>query len=136
MESVAILFAEAGIARWSATGSYPSGVLPPIFIRAVPETPDTLISLATYTVQPATTPDDEILGLQVFVRGGADPRAVDEIQEKVRGLLHNRRGPLGKALVSLCLLQSGASLGQDGSGRWAWSANYYIRIARPTPHFP
>jgi len=136
MAGAAQLLADAGVARWIPTGVYPSSGLPAVFIRAMPDSPDDAISLATYPVQPAIAPDDEVIGLQVRIRAdGSCPAATDEFVEQVRQVLHNLRGHLGTVPITLCAHQSGASLGQDDRDRWGWSSNFYITAPRPTPHF-
>lgn len=135
---VAELLAAHGVAQWQPSGAYPTTVgLPCVFIGVMPPAPDRAIVLTPYPVTAGAQGEDSIIGLQVRTRwGGAHPNPVDDLDEKVYQLLHNLTGHIGPVPVTHCLFQSGASLGQDGAKRWSRSANYYLSIPRPTPHYP
>lgn len=125
--------AAASIGTWR-----PSGIYTPdetaIVIRAVPQTPDRLITLAAYPVGSANPGlADHQLGVQIRVRAGADPRDCDDLADSIFGLLDGAQGLTwdGIAVVQMWR-QSYTSLGDDTNGRWQRSENYYLDAMRPT----
>lgn len=131
--AIAEALAASGVARWAPSGAYPAAPKPAIFLAAVPPTPDASITLTTYPVRPAGLDNtDEVLGLQVRTRAaGADPRAVWDLDDAVRDVLHGLTNTaLGDYRVTSIRHVSGASLGQDDNRRWSWSSNYYIQLPR------
>lgn len=129
LEAIAERLAARGIGEWDTDANYAaSGPLAAIYVRMVPETARPLITLSPYPVTVALSPNDSILGLQVRTRTpGRDPRTTDQLDGAVLGVLHGLRNvELGGHRVTKILFQSGDSMGQDGSGRWSRSSNYYI----------
>lgn len=133
--AVAELLAANKVGQWQPSGAYPTTSLPAIFISVMPPSPDRAIVLTAYPVTAGAQGEDSTVGLQVRTRwSGAHPDPVNNLDEQVYQLLHNLTGHIGPVPVTHCLLQSGASLGQDEAKRWSRSANYYLSIPRPTPH--
>lgn len=123
----------ADVGVWRATGVYTSSETA-IVLRSVPQSPDRLITLATYPVG-STTPGlaDHQLGMQIRIRAGTDPRDCDDLADEVYELLHGaRRLTLGGVAVVQMWRQSYTSLGDDTNGRWQRSENYYLDAMRPT----
>lgn len=128
--------AAGGVGVWRPTGVYQAGETG-IFIRAVPISPDRIITLAAYPAGSSPGISNTTVGVQVRLRGGKDPRDVDDLADAVFDLLdssgpHNWQG-VG---VSQVYRQSYSSLGQDSNGRWERSENYYLDAERPTVHRP
>ncbi|EEP73503.1 hypothetical protein MCAG_03830 [Micromonospora sp. ATCC 39149] len=125
--------AAAGIGDWSPSGTYGPGDTG-IVIRAVPQTPDRLITLAAYPVGSASPGvADHQLGVQIRVRAGTDPRDCDDLADAVYELLDGAtRLTLDGIAVVQIWRQSYTSLGDDSNGRWSRSENYYFDTMRPT----
>lgn len=107
-----------------------------IVIRAIPDKPDRLITLATYVVDDRPGMQEQTVGLQIRVRGL--PRApgdcddlADAVFEQLDSIGHATWG--GVEIVD-CYRQSHASLGADGMHRWARSENYYVDAMRATAY--
>jgi hypothetical protein len=128
--------AAAGIGTWRASGIYQANETA-IVIRAIPPSPDRLITLAAYVVGGGHGNASTTQGVQVRLRAGKDPRDVDDLADAIFDLLDSA-GPLtlGGVGVSQAYRQSYSSLGQDGNGRWERSENYYLDAERPTVHRP
>lgn len=124
----------AGIGFWDPTGAtYPDGATG-IVIRTIPDRPDRLITLAAYplgTNLPGMA--DHLMGVQVRLRAGPDPRECDDLADAVFDLLDGASGlTWGGIPVKSVSRRSYTSLGQDGSRRWERSENYEIDAMRPT----
>jgi hypothetical protein len=123
----------AGLGTWSPSGVYTVGQTG-ITIRAVPDSPDRLITLAAYplgTNLPGMA--DHLLGVQVRLRAGPDPRDCDDLADAVFDLLDGVSGLVwGGIPVKSISRRSYTSMGQDGSRRWERSENYEIDAMRPT----
>ena len=129
LEAIAERLEARGIGEWDSDANYgAAGPLAAIYVRMVPETARSVITLSPYPVTVALSPNDSILGLQVRTRTpGRDPRTTDQLDGAILGVLHGLRNvELGGHRVTKILFQSGDSMGQDGSGRWSRSSNYYI----------
>lgn len=125
--------AAAGIGVWHADGStYTAGEVG-ILIRAIPQAPDQVITLAPYVVASPIGMADYTLGVQVRCRGTRDPRVVEDLGDAVFDLLDSiGRTTWGGVPIVDCYRQSYAALGQDSNGRWEVSHNYLIEAMRPT----
>lgn len=133
LDGLAALIAEAGLAIYKPDGIYTAAETG-LFFTVMPDEPDGVVCLTAYPVED-TDLTDAITGVQVRMRAGRDPRAVDQLADDVFDLLHNRRGlALGGVQVALIWRQSQAPMGQDVHGRQEISANYYARTTRPSPH--
>lgn len=126
----------AAIGTWRPTGTYTAGETA-IVIRGIPPAPDRLITLAPYPVGSPAGRSTITHGIQIRMRASADPRDVDDLADAVFDLLDSA-GPLrfGGVVVNQLYRQSYTSLGQDSTGRWERSENYYVDAERPTAHRP
>lgn len=140
-----------GMAEYLAAGGAgvwnPAGIYTPdqigILLRAIPATPDQVITLSPYPVIAEPGLADVIHGVQLRVRGTRDPRVCDDIGDACYELLHGLShlsfgGPVvwGGVQVVQVTLQSQLPLGQDDNGRWETSHNYYVQAMRPNIHNP
>ncbi|MGW5409029.1 minor capsid protein [Streptomyces spiralis] len=105
-----------------------------IFRGVMPDSPERALALTAYPVA-----DDEtanaITGVQVRMRAGRDPDAVDDLADDVFDTLHNHRHyEAGGIHVALSWRQSQAWIGQDSQGRMELTANYYVRTVRSGAH--
>jgi hypothetical protein len=134
---IAMLLRDAGHGQWNPTGIYQGATTTGIFIMAVPDLPDRLITLTPYAV---TDDADEAMstqGLQVRTRwGGGNPLDVLDLDSAIFDTLHALTMTTLSTGVTLsqCLRRSSASMGQDSSKRWGMSSNYYLDVNRPGPH--
>jgi hypothetical protein len=104
-----------------------------ILIRAVPQSPDRLVTLAPYVVASPTGLADFTQGVQIRCRGTTDPRVCEDLADTVFDLLDSASGlTLGGVSVVQMYRQSSTSLGQDGNSRWESSSNFYVEAMRPT----
>ena len=134
LTGVAVLLDAAAVAVWNATGAY-SPTQTGIVLKVVPQSPDAVVTLTTYSVSDDPTLSDTVMGLQVITRAaGQDPRAVDDLSDAVFDQLHGLHDTdLSTGLhIVQCLHRSGASLGQDDLHRWANTDNYYVTTHRPS----
>jgi hypothetical protein len=135
---------DAGVGTWSPDGAYVKTDTG-IFLKAIPGTTnvgDQAYCLASYAVtDEATDPDDHgldvVAGLQVRSRGTKDPRVSDDMDDAVFDVLHGARSLLLGAAPTVIPVQviwrtSRAELGQDATGRWEITSNYYLQLTRPT----
>ncbi|MBG0560726.1 minor capsid protein [Actinoplanes aureus] len=124
----------AGVGVWRTSGIYTAGETA-IVIRAIPPSPDQLITLASYPVASAPGLADVTEGLQIRVRGTKDPRVASDIGDAIFDLLDSAEGlRWGGIPIVQVWRQSYAPLGTDSSGRWEISHNYYVEAMRPTPN--
>ncbi|MFE9906411.1 minor capsid protein [Streptomyces achromogenes] len=133
LDGLAALLDAAGIGVWR-----PDGVIGPaetgIYRAVVPDEPDRAIVLTAYPVQDSDL-TDAITGVQLRMRAGRDPDAVDGLADAVFAQLHNRQHyELGDIHVVLSWRQSQAWIGQDERGRMELTANYYFRTTRSGPY--
>lgn len=124
----------AGIGDWDPTGtSYADGDTA-IVIRAIPDQPDRLITLAAYplgTNLPGMA--DHRVAVQVRLRGSTDPRDCDDLADAIFDALDGcGRQTWSEIPVKDVIRRSYTSLGQDGSRRWERSENYEVDAMRPT----
>jgi hypothetical protein len=127
------VLAGAGVGVWNDRGIYPAAAVG-IFMLAVPDQPDRLISLSPYRVTDDAAEAMSTEGVQVRTRwAGGNPLDVLDLDARVFGILHGMSNlTLSTGVrISQCLRRSSASLGQDSSKRWGISSNYYLDVARP-----
>lgn len=133
LDGLAQLLDGAGLGVYRPAGIYAEGERAIGFGR-LPAAPDEVLWLTTYPVEDTDLPD-VITGVQIRMRGGEDPLALEDLADDVRDLLHNRRHEvIGGVRVELMWRQSQAPMGQDEHGREELAANYYVRAQRPGPH--
>lgn len=128
--------AAAGVGVWRPNGPIYTAAEVGILDRAVPQSPDRLITLAAYplgsTMQGMADHDTAV---QIRLRGTTDPRVCDDLADAVYELLNSASNlTFGGVRVVQMWRQSYTSLGQDGSQRWERSENYYLQTMRPTGH--
>jgi len=126
----------ANVGTWRASGAYTADEIA-IVDRAIPQTPDRVITLTDYVV--GGKPDglaDQVVGVQVRVRGTTDPRVCRDLGAEIFDLLDSSGRQTWGDDVSIVDVwrQSYTSLGQDGNSRWEASHNYYVAAMRPTIH--
>jgi hypothetical protein len=123
-----------GVGVWHPDGSAYAAGETGILLRAIPTTPDRIITLAAYPVGGGTPGiADTTTGIQARFRGGTDPRDCDDLADAIHDLLDSATNlTLGGVRVVQLYRQSYASLGQDTNRRWEASHNYYVEAMRPT----
>ncbi|WP_086765335.1 minor capsid protein [Streptomyces bobili] len=133
LDGIAGLLAEAGVGVFD-----PDGVIEDpatgIFRGVTPDFPDRAIGITAYPVED-TDRTDTTIGVQLRMRAGRYPDAIDDMADAVRDALHMRRHyVVGGVSVVLSWRQSQAWIGQDAHGRMELTSNYYFRTDRPGPH--
>jgi hypothetical protein len=115
---------------WRATGSYldsESG----IYMELRPQNPNTHLVITDYPVSDEASLSGGIVGIQFAITGSV--REVDQIKDDLFSLFHGLEADmLGAVKVVSVFRQSGANLGQDGSGRVSRTENYYFQTHRPS----
>ncbi|MFG2059666.1 minor capsid protein [Micromonospora sp. NPDC048930] len=128
--------AAASVGDWNAAGLYTDDQTG-IFIRAVPPSPNRIITLAAYPVGTELQGmADHLTGVQIRVRGiPGSPQDCDDLADAIFDELDSLTGVTwGGIPVKQVWRQSYTSLGQDNNSRWERSENYYIDTMRPTAH--
>jgi hypothetical protein len=126
--------AAAGIGTWRPSGSYQAGEVG-IYIRAIPTSPDRIITLAPYVVASTSGIADVTQGVQIRIRGSQDPRVAEDLGDAIFDLLDSATGLTWRGIpVVEVTRRSYAALGADANGRWELSHNYYVEAMRPTSH--
>lgn len=121
-----------GIGVWRDSGLYTADEVG-ITDRAIPATPDQIITLALYPVTDVPGLADTTVGLQVRVRGTEDPRTAADLGDAIYELWHGATHLyLGEIRIVQIHRQSHAPLGADGNRRWEFAHNYYVDAMRPT----
>lgn len=133
LDGIAGLLAEAGVGVFR-----PDGVVSDpdtgIFRGVMPDLPERALGLTAYPVEDSDL-TDAVTGVQVRMRAGRDPDAIDDLADAVFDALHNRRHyRLGSVIVALSWRQSQAWIGQDARQRMELTSNYYFRTTRSGPH--
>lgn len=134
LAGIAELLDTAGIGVWRPDGTAYAAGDTAIVIRAIPQAPDRLITLAAYPVG-STAPGiaDHTTGVQARLRAGPDPRECDDLADAVFDQLDGlAETTLGGIAVVQMWRQSYTSLGHDANGRWERSENFYVQAMRPT----
>lgn len=125
---------DLGIGAYRPTGSYTADEIG-IFQRVIPPTPDRIITLATYVVASPPGMADFTTGLQVRIRGTADPRVCDDLGDAIFDAWDSAYGLRWSGIPIVQIYrQSAAALGQDGNDRFEASHNFYVEAMRPTVH--
>lgn len=128
----------AGIGTYRASGLYAAGEVG-ITVCAVPPVPDDLIALTPYPVDDTTAAPYEgacsvLLGVQVRLRAGTDPRLILDRSDAVYARWHMAEpAVLGGIPVGLMWRASQAWMGADTNNRQELAANYYARVDWPVP---
>lgn len=132
---LAVHLAAASIGTWRPTGVYTAGETAIVY-RAVPQTPDRLITLAAYPIGSEHQGlADHDTAVQIRLRSTTNPTDVDDLADAVFDLLDSATNlTFGGVRVSQMWRQSYSALGQDANGRWERSENYYLQTMRPTAH--
>lgn len=123
----------AGVGTWRESGAYQPGEIG-IYDRAIPQTPDTIITLAAYPVG-SNLPGlaDHLTAVQVRLRGTADPRVCDDLSDLIFDQLDGLcRARWNEIPIVEVWRQSYTPLGQDANNRFERSENYYVHAMRPT----
>lgn len=126
-----------GVWRPPPAAVYQAGEIGLLY-RAVPPTPDCIVTLAEYVVaSDYVGVADVTVGVQVRVRGTTVPTICDRIADAVYALLHGAAGlTVAGVRVVQIRRQSYAPMGQDGNKRWERSENYYVDAMRPNTNNP
>lgn len=133
LDGIAGLLAEAdiGIFRPDAVISDPDTG---IFRGVMPDTPERALGLTAYPVVDDDT-TNAVTGVQIRMRAGRDPDAVDDLADAVFDALHNRRQyRINGVYVALSWRQSQAWIGQDVQQRMELTSNFYFRTVRSGSH--
>ena len=133
LDGIAGLLQEAGVGvfRPDAVVSDPDTG---IFRSVMPDTPERALGITAYPVEDSEH-TDAITGVQIRMRAGRDPDAIDDLADEVFDALHNRQHYLcGGIHVALSWRQSQAWIGQDAHGRMELTSNYYFRTVRSGAH--
>lgn len=133
LDGIAGLLAEAGVGVFD-----PGGVVSDpdtgIFRGVIPDQPDRALGLTAYPVEDSEH-TDAITGVQIRMRAGRDPDAIDDMADNVFAALHNRQHyECGGIHVALSWRQSQAWIGQDAHGRMELTSNFYFRTVRSGAH--
>ncbi|MGQ4358567.1 minor capsid protein [Streptomyces sp. SAS_272] len=133
LDGIAGLLAEAGVGVFDS-GAVISDPDTGIFRGVMPDTPERAIGITAYPVTDDDT-TDAVTGVQLRMRAGRDPDAIDDLADLVFDALHNRRQyRINGVYVALSWRQSQAWIGQDAHGRMELTSNYYFRTARSGTH--
>lgn len=94
---------------------------------------DRVITVKTYPVGDDPSISDSVVGVQFKVSGPGDMVFVNHALDDLFDLFHGLQATtMGGVKVVQAQRRSGASLGQDGSGRVSRSENYYFTVHRPS----
>ncbi|MFE4548279.1 minor capsid protein [Streptomyces sp. NPDC056785] len=105
-----------------------------IFRGVMPDSPQRALGITAYPVDDDDT-TNAVTGVQIRMRAGRDPDAIDDLADLVFDELHNRRKyRIGGIYVALSWRQSQAWIGQDAHGRMELTSNYYFRTVRSGAH--
>jgi hypothetical protein len=105
-----------------------------IFRGVMPDSPERAIGITAYPVADDDT-TNTITGVQIRMRAGRDPDAIDDLADLVFDELHNRRQyRIGGIYVALSWRQSQAWIGQDAQKRMELTSNFYFRTVRSGAH--
>ncbi|MGY0023757.1 minor capsid protein [Streptomyces sp. YJ-C3] len=133
LDGIAVLLADAGAGVFRPDGAIADEETG-IYRAVIPAAPDRALGLTAYPVED-THLTDATTGVQIRMRAGRDPDAVDDLADAVFNVLHGRENyDAGGVFVELSWRQSQAWIGQDEHGRMELTSNYYLRTTRPGPH--
>ena len=107
-----------------------------ITYRAIPASPDRLVTLSPYPLTDDPSLSTSTVGVQVRVRGTVNPTVCDDLADSVFGVLHGATQlELSTGIrVTQVHRQSSAPLGQDANRRWSRADNYACTVHRPSAH--
>jgi hypothetical protein len=130
VEGLAEMLTAAGLGIWRPAGVY-TATETGITVAMMPPEPDRAICLTPYPVTDGPTTEG-VIGVQIRMRAGRDPRAVTDLADAVFNVLHNRaHATLGGILCPLIWRNSQAWIGADSRDRMELTANYYLNVSRP-----
>jgi hypothetical protein len=133
LDGIAGLLQEAGVGAFRP-GEVIADPDTGIFRSVMPDTPERALGLTAYPVADDDT-TNAVTGVQIRMRAGRDPDAIDDLADEVFNALHNRQHyELGGIHVALSWRQSQAWIGQDAHGRMELTSNFYFRTVRSGPH--
>ena len=133
LDGVGDLLAEAAIGIFDPGHVFTEGETG-IFRGVMPDSPDRALGLTAYPVEDSDL-TDAITAVQIRMRAGRDPDAIDDMADAVFTALHNRRHyDCGGVHVALSWRQSQAWIGQDTQKRMELTSNYYFRTVRSGAH--
>lgn len=133
LDGIAGLLAEAGVGVFRPDGLVEADETG-IFRAVMPDQPDRALGLTAYPVEDSEH-TDAITGVQIRMRAGQAPDAIDDMADAVFEALHNRQHyACGGIHVALSWRQSQAWIGQDAHGRMELTSNYYFRTVRSGAH--
>jgi len=108
-----------------------------IYMLALPQTPDQLVSLSISPMHADPTQAESEFNLQVMCRSaGEDPRDVLDLDSAIFNSLAGRFPvtlPNGIKVSELGFL-SGGSGGQDDESRWLWASRWQFIAYRPSTY--
>lgn len=123
-----------GVGVWRPTGAYQPAEKA-IVVRTLPQAPDVVVSLDTYSVSDDVVLTDSVMGLNILTRGDRDPRTVEDLDDVLFDVLHAAKNlRLNGIAVTQITRQSSAPTGADGNGRFQSSNNFYLDVHRPSRH--
>ncbi|MFG2076978.1 minor capsid protein [Nonomuraea maritima] len=138
LTGIAQMLAAAGVGDWDPDGVYATEQTG-LTIGGLPTSPDAAIALAMYgsgTSMDDVENADTVVQVQFRMRGGPDPRIVDDLADGVYDQVHglaNHQLVTG-AFVLLAQRRLVTPLGRDDSGRWERADSYEITAHRPSTH--
>lgn len=119
-----------GVLVYRANGGYQAGEVG-VHGLVLPESPDAALAMNLYGVDESV---DTVLGLQFRFRAKSEGH-LDAIEDALTNSWASRQnGTLNGVTLIQSRWSSGASLGQDSSGRITRSINFYITVDRPLTH--
>jgi hypothetical protein len=105
-----------------------------IFRGVMPDSPEKALGITAYPVADDDT-TNTITGVQIRMRAGRDPNAIEDLADAVFDELHNRRQyRIGGLYVAISWRQSQAWIGQDAQKRMELTSNFYFRAVRSGAH--
>lgn len=117
---------------WKATGSYTTAESG-IYIDVRSQNDGTQLVISDYPVVDDPTLSTSTVGIQFAITGSV--KDTDKIKDDIFNMFQNfPSGTLGNVRIVNAFRQSGANLGQDGSGRVSRTENYYFQVHRPSSH--
>lgn len=120
------VYRPTGVCRDDETG---------IVIGVVPAAPPRVVVLSCYALADDVDQADSLIGLQVRVRAGPDPRdalaLLDAVFEELHGATHLI---LASVVVHLVERAAFAPMGRDQNGRYEHADIYRLTAHRPTSH--
>ncbi|MFI6909654.1 minor capsid protein [Nonomuraea sp. NPDC050394] len=140
LSGLAELHAQHGVGVWNPDGVY-AGDQVALTIGGLPPSPDNAICFAVYgagTWTDSVTDADAMVQVQARMRGGQDPRVVDDLADGVYDVLQGLSNCQLATGVFVLLAQRRivAPLDRDASGRWERADSYDLMVARPSLHRP